>query len=384
MRGGRAVTGRVASIDLVRGGIMALMALDHARVFFFGLAPSPTDLAESWPALFATRWVTHVCAPGFLLIAGVSAWLAGRGRARAELARYLALRGALLVALELTLVTFAWIPDPTRGVVLLQVIWAIGWSMIALGALVLVLPGWAIGLLGVAGMAAHPLLGAEAFAAAGLPGWLHVLLLGSDTLAGPGGTVYIVSYAILPWACAMAAGYGLAPVFLWPAARRRRLLAGLGAGLVAGFAVLRAATWGGVPDGIAPGMALPAFLNVEKYPPAPLYLAVTLGLVLLALSAAEGWRPARAGRLHAALVTLGRAPLFFYLAHLYLLRPVGLGLAVATFGIDGVGPPPLPSTPEWPLGAVYAVWLVALAALVPLTGWYARQRGRMGTMGRYL
>ena len=378
------MAGRVASIDLVRGGIMALMALDHARVFFFGLAPSPTDLGESWPALFATRWVTHVCAPGFLLIAGMSAWLAGRGMTRGALARYLALRGALLVALELTLVTFAWIPDPTRSFVLLQVIWAIGWSMIALAGLVLVLPGWAIGALGAIGMAVHPLLGPEAFAAAGLPGWLHVVLLGSDTVTGPLGTTYIVSYAILPWACVMAAGYGLAPVVLWAAAQRRRLLAGLGAVLLAGFGLLRAVTWGGGPDGIAPGIALPAFLNLEKYPPAPLYLMVTLGLVLLALAAAEGWRASRAARLHAALLSLGRAPLFFYLAHLYLLRPVGLALAVAVFGVDGVGPPPLPSSPQWPLGAVYAVWLAALAALVPLTGWYAQRRGRIGAWGRYL
>ena len=375
------MTGRVASIDLVRGGIMALMALDHARVFFFGLAPSPTDLGESWPALFATRWVTHVCAPGFLLIAGISAWLAGRGMTRGALARYLALRGALLVVLELTLVTFAWIPDPTGSFVLLQVIWAIGWSMIALAGLVLLLPGWAIGVLGGVGMAVHPLLGPELFAAAGLPGWLHVLLLGSDTLTGPLGTSYIVSYAVLPWACVMAAGYGLAPVASWAAARRRLLLAGLGAGLMAGFGLLRAATWGGAPEGLAPGMAIAAFLNLEKYPPAPLYLMVTLGLVLLALAAAEGWR---GGRLHAALVTLGRAPLFFYITHLHLLRPVGLALAVAVFGIDGVGPPPLPSSPQWPLGAVYLVWLAALGVLVPLTGWYARRRSGLGVWGRYL
>ena len=123
---------------------MALMALDHTRAFILGFTPDPTDIDTTNLPLFATRWVTHLCAPGFLLLAGVSARLQLERRGRGWLAFFLVTRGAFLIALELTIIGFAWIPDPTRSLMLLQVIWAIGWSMILLAPLVF-MPTWCVG-----------------------------------------------------------------------------------------------------------------------------------------------------------------------------------------------------------------------------------------------
>jgi uncharacterized membrane protein len=357
---GPARASRIGAIDDLRGLIMALMALDHVRQFFFGFAPDPTDLAATTPALFATRWITHVCAPGFALLAGMAAYLNGRGRGKASLAGFLLLRGALLVALEWWVVTFAWIPDPGRSVILLQVIWAIGWGMILLAGLV-ALPAPAVGAVGLGLMAAHPVL------AGAVPEPWRLVLFGSGTLEA-GGRVLIVSYAVLPWAGVMAAGYGLGPLIAGEPARWAPWVLALGLAAVAGFAALRWANAGGdpVPWTAGPDAAatVMAFLNVEKYPPAPLYLTVTLGLVLIGLAGFV-----RLGERAVVLRPLGQAPLFFYLLHLFALRATGLAAAAAVWGIAGLGPPPLPSTPEWPLAAVWAVWA---AAMVPL--WFATRR----------
>lgn len=361
---------RVAALDIFRGLIMALMALDHTRAFFFGFEPSPTDLAATTPALFATRWITHLCAPGFLFLAGVSASLKARSTTRGRLATYLLTRGAFLVALEYLVVTSAWIPDPTRSMILLQVIWAIGWSMILLGLLVR-LPAPLVGLLGLAVMALHPL--AAPYLAAAAPAWLHAILLAGDgAQVDTGGQTLIVVYPILPWAGVMAAGYGAGALFAGPPRRWGPAALGAGLALVALFAALRWAEVGGDPVGwrAAGGGAL-AFLNVEKYPPSPLFLTATLGVsaVLLGLIAL---RPVAAG----FLAPLGRAPLFFYVLHLYALRLAGLAAAAAVWGPDRLGPPPLHSTPEWPLWAIWAIWPAAMLLLFPPIRWFARLKAR--------
>ncbi|MEL6233633.1 MAG: heparan-alpha-glucosaminide N-acetyltransferase domain-containing protein [Pseudomonadota bacterium] len=366
---------RIGALDALRGLIMALMALDHTRIFFFGLTPNPTDLDATTPALFATRWITHLCAPGFVLLAGVSARLQHAHRPKGQLARRLALRGAMLVLLELTVISFGWIPDPMRSFVLLQVIWAIGWSMILLAGLIALLPDLWIGALGLALAALHPLL-SDAALAAGLPDWLRILAFDANATLSPwpGGT-FIISYPVLPWAGVMTAGYGLGRAVLnapqgWP-----RQAAWLGLALVVGFAVSRAVGLAPDPTGWTPAEGMLAFFNARKYPPSPAFLAITLGLVLLI---AAGLARMGEGLWSRALLPLGAAPLFFYILHLYALRIVGLSAAVLVWGIAQIGPPPLRSAPEWPLWAVWGIWAAALPVLFWPTAWFARYKRRRG------
>jgi uncharacterized membrane protein len=274
-----------------------------------------------------------------------------------------------------TVVTFAWIPDPGGGLILLQVIWAIGWSMILL-APVVCLPAVSVGLLGLV------LMGLGSLHEAGLllgRDWFAVLLIegGQQTLEPGGGWTLIVSYPILPWTGVMAAGYGLGPLMAGPAARWRSAMLVLGAGLLALFVMLRLGNLGGDP---VPWLRYPdpmitvlSFLNAEKYPPSPLYLLMTLGVVLILLSAFARLDQLRIARV---LRTLGRAPLFFYILHLYVLRIAGLIAAALVWGPDRLGPPPLHSTPEWPLPGVWAVWLVAMVILYWPTRRFARLKAR--------
>ncbi len=367
---------RLRSIDLLRGLIMALMALDHTRAFILGFERVPTDLDTTTAALFATRWITHFCAPGFLLLAGAAAFLQRGRRGAGGLAVLLLTRGAFLVALELTVASFAWIPDPSRSLLLLQVIWAIGWSMILLAPLV-VLPALWVGLVGVALALLHPAL-SEALATAGAPEWLRVLLLDANATLGWGeGGALLVSYPILPWFAVMAAGYGLGAVIRarpddWP-----RPIAWVGGGLVLGFVVLRAVGLGldPVPWQADAGAARAAmsFLNTEKYPPSPLFLMMTLGPVLLLLALLDR-RPA--GPWAGPLEAFGQAPLFFYVLHLYALRVVGLGAALAVWGIGELGPPPKHSAPEWSLWAAWGIWIAAMWAFYCPTRWFAGLKPR--------
>jgi uncharacterized membrane protein len=285
------------------------------------------------------------------------------------------------MVLEVTLITFAWIPDPTRSLGLLQVIWAIGASMILLSAL-LWLPRAAVGALGAALIALQPLIGAEAFAALGLPESLHALLLAAEARVEAAGTVWIVSYPILPWAGVMALGWALAPLFAAPGWPRRA--AALGAGLLLAFAALRAGNWGGDPrpwamqaDALG---TLMSFVNADKYPPSPVFLLMTLGAAL-PLAAALTRLPGRPGRW---LEAIGRAPLFFYILHLYALRAAGLAAAAWVWGPGALGPPPAPSTPQWPLWAVWLVWAAAMAALYVPTRRFARFKARRGGWASWL
>jgi uncharacterized membrane protein len=367
---------RIASIDLLRGLIMALMALDHTRAFILGFVPDPTDIDATSVPLFVTRWITHLCAPGFLLLAGAAARLQLERHASGSLALFLATRGAFLIALELTIIGFAWIPDPSRSLMLLQVIWAIGWSMVLLAPLVF-LPARLDGAIGVALCLLHPALSAG-LTASGTPVWASAILVDANRTLEIGGTTrLIVSYPILPWFGVMAAGYWLGELI-----RRRPTdwavqVARLGLALLTGFVVVRASGLGPDPEpwrADLPGWrSTLSFLNCEKYPPSPLFLMMTLGLLLLLLALFERVSVGRAERF---LLPLGQAPLFFYILHLYALRIVGLAAAAAVWGVGNLGPPPLHSAPEWSLWAVWLVWVFAMLALYTPTRWFADLKTR--------
>jgi len=328
--------------------------------------------------LYATRWITHFCAPTFVLLAGVSAFLQGaRGRPTGELSRRLLTRGLWLVALELTVISFGW--SFAADFLFLQVIWAIGWAMVALAALVW-LPRTAVLLGGLAIVAGHNLLDPlrpEDFGALA-PLWLLLHEGGPFSVAGVQG---FAAYPILPWIGVMAIGYGLGPLLLLEPRRRDVALVSVGVGAVLLFLALRGSGLYGDPNPWAAqatfGATTMDFLNTSKYPPSLLYAAMTLGPALFALPLLERLKgpPAR------GLLAFGSVPFFFYVLHVYLVH----GLAVLAGAASGRAAPSIkllftdPSAVQgwgYSLPVVYGVWVLVLALLYPACAWFAAVKRR--------
>jgi uncharacterized membrane protein len=366
---------RMDGIDLVRGLVMVIMCLDHARDFLAaGIAMNPRDVHE--PALFLTRWVTHFCAPVFVLLAGASAFLYGsRGRSKGELSRFLLTRGAWLILLELTIVRVAWTFHPTPDFIVLQVIWVIGASMIAMAALVH-LPRWAIAMFALTLILGHNVFDGVTAERFGTLAWVWTLLHQPAVLDLGGGVRLLALYPLIPWVGVMAAGYALGPVFQLDGKQRAATLAAMGCAITLGFVTLRVTNLYGDPQPWAPqhGLlpTLLALLNCEKYPPSLLYLSMTLGPALIVLSAAETFR----GRVAAILVTFGRVPMLYYVAHLFLLHLIAIVVWQVTAGDVGwlfeSLPDAKPASGGFGLPGIYAAWLLAVAVLYPLCRWFAR------------
>lgn len=340
---------RLLSIDALRGLVMLIMLLDHVRETFYlhAQVPDPMNVADTPPELFFSRLLAHLCAPVFVFLTGLSAWLyaqkaGGAGAASAFLAK----RGLVLVALEFTVINFAWTFQFPPKVIYLQVIWAIGLSMLALALLVRLPRGWLIAV-GVALVAGHNLLD-PIHVAAGEPGAVLWAILHDRGWIEAGEALRMrTSYPVLPWIGVIALGYACGPWFAnktAPASRRHWLtLAGLGAIFL--FVALRALNaygqaqpWSRQDDALH---TLMSFVNITKYPPSFFFLLLTLGLGLLLLAWLErlGSRPGVR-----ALCVFGAAPMFFYILHLYVLKALYLA-AVSIwgtnkgdyFGVDGVG-----------------------------------------------
>ncbi|HJS77782.1 MAG TPA: heparan-alpha-glucosaminide N-acetyltransferase domain-containing protein [Burkholderiales bacterium] len=367
---------RLDSIDLLRGLVMIIMVLDHTRDFVGMSAMNPRDVHE--PVLFLTRWITHFCAPVFILLAGVSAFLYGtRGRTTRELSAYLFTRGLWLVLLEMTLVRMGWTFNLRYDFVLLQVIWAIGASMVVLSALVH-LPRRAVTGIALGLVLGHNLLDPIK---AEQVGWLWHFLHHPDMLRPSDGLIVFALYPLIPWVGVMALGYALGPVFAMAPEPRRQWLLRAGVGTIIGFTLLRLTNWYGDPapwalaDGVVPTVL--SFINCEKYPPSVLYLAVTLGPALVLLAYADRAQGVAAR----VIVTFGRVPMIFYIAHIFLLHAIAVFVAGAWFGdarwlFQGL---PIISKPEdygLTLTAVYTVWIAAVAALYPLCRWFAQLKQR--------
>ncbi|WP_313299518.1 DUF1624 domain-containing protein [Pseudomonas sp.] len=365
---------RLQSIDALRGLVIVFMLLDHVRETFFlhRQVGDPMAIDATDPTLFFSRTLAHLCAPVFVLLTGLSAWLYGEKHlGRSDVSAFLFKRGLFLVVLEFTLVNFAWTFQLPPSVVYMQVIWAIGVSMIALSVLVW-LPRTALLVLGALIIAGHNLLDGVHF---GLDSAMHVpwaILHDRGWLQVSEGLRLRTSYPVLPWIGVIALGYALGPWFArgsQPAQRQHRLLL---AGLLAlcGFVALRLyngygeAPWSGYPSIT---QTLMSFFNITKYPPSLLFLALTLGCGLLLL---RGFERAGAARWISVLAVFGAAPMFFYLLHLYVLKLLYLACVAlfglnqgAYFGFEGIG----------------AVWLaaVALAAALYLpVRWFAQLKGR--------
>jgi uncharacterized membrane protein len=364
---------RIDSIDLLRGLVMVLMALDHTRDFFGPVGMNPRDLGD--PALFLTRWVTHFCAPVFIFLAGVSAYLYGsRGRSRGEVRRFLLTRGLWLILIEFTLVRLGWSFSLDLGFFAAQVIWVIGASMVVLAGLVH-LPRAAIAALALLMIAGHNLLDGIRAEHVGDAGWVWKLLHQPGLLQLGDQTKLYVLYPLIPWAGVMAAGYALGPVYKLEAAFRRRLLIWTGIAVTAAFIVLRATNLYGDPTPWSSqsgwlGTVL-SFINCEKYPPSLLYLMMTLGPALILLALSEHAH----GALTNFIVTFGRVPFLFYVAHIFLIHALAIALAFVMLGnaggMLGAFPPQKPASYGVGLLAVYAIWIYALAMLYPLCRWFA-------------
>lgn len=375
----RAGRPRIDAIDMLRGLVIVLMVLDHVRDFFHSQAFvfNPTDPERTTLALFATRWITHLCAPTFVFLAGASAYLQGvNGKVPPELARFLFTRGIWLLALELTIVGFGFNFAP---MVFLQVIWAIGMSMVLLALLVKVPPVW-VGGLGLLIVAGHGLVGPINAAQLGSYGVLWSLLFEIRLFEDVPG---LLGYPLIPWFGVMCLGYGFGFVFTWMPKRRNRVLAIVGTVAVLAFVVLRALNGYGDP---APWRSLPSasqtlmsFLNVSKYPPSLLYVLVTLGISCLLIPALERLR----GPLANLLLAFGRTPLFTYVLHIYiahcaaLLIGIILGVPASHFANFILDPSRLVRA-QWgfSLLGVYIAWLAVIAVMYPLSSRFADLKRR--------
>ncbi|HVY84384.1 MAG TPA: heparan-alpha-glucosaminide N-acetyltransferase domain-containing protein [Caulobacterales bacterium] len=376
-----AVGERLAAIDMLRGLVIAIMALDHVRdyVHVQAFQFDPLDLAHTYPALYATRWVTHFCAPTFVFLSGVSAYLQStKGKTGGKLSGFLLTRGLWLIVLELTLVGWAWSFYPL-GLPFLQVIWAIGWSMIALSALVW-LPRGVVLAIGGGIILLHNLLDPltpEQFGAwSGV--WIFLHEGGIQKLNGS--PIALDFYPVLPWIGVMAFGYGLGGVFTLEQKQRDRTLVILGLAMLAVFVALRASNFYGDPRPWSPQADLSHtimdFMNVQKYPPSLLYVCATLGTIFLLfpMLARLG------GPLSKVFLAYGSVPLFTYVLHIYIVHAIALVLTVATgfspsIQIDVIRK--VFMTPEIYAGYgvslpyVYLIWFGVLVALYPLSSWWA-------------
>lgn len=366
---------------------MVMMVLDHVRDYFGVPGISPTNLEQTTPALFFTRWVTHFCAPVFFLLTGTGAYLRMSRRGRRDVSGFLLKRGIWLLLLELVLLRgLAWQFNFDYRLTMLMILWALGWAMITLSALVW-LPPWAVTVVGVALMAGHNLLDgvrpeqfgkfAAIWTTLHVPGFVY---------AGPVHQVF-VAYPLVPWVGVTAVGYGLGQVYLGEATRRRAFLLWGGLGLTAGFMALRLLNGYGDPShwrrqGSA-AMTLVSLLNVTKYPPSLLFCLMTLGPALLGLAVLDrrtpGWlRP---------MVVFGRVPLFFFATHATLAHGLAVAVCFARYGqvhwmfeSPNVGAYPFTAPPGWGygLGTTYLLWGLIVATLYPLCRWFAGVKRRGG------
>jgi uncharacterized membrane protein len=333
---------------------MIIMALDHTRDFFHADAAvfQPDDLTRTTAALFFTRWVTHICAPVFMFTAGVSAylWLTRGQRTTRELSRFLWTRGLWLVFLDLTVMRFALTFSFTAGPLILIVLWALGWSMVALGFLAH-LPIQVLAVVSILTIALHNLLDPIQAAQLGSLAWLwNILHQQGIFMIGP--VTVLVAYPLIPWIAVMAAGFCFGRIM------QRRWMIRLGIGLTVAFVVIRAINVYGDPfrwSTKIPGMTVLSFLRTTKYPPSLDFLLMTLGPALLIWAWLDRLPLSRTN----PLVVFGRVPLFYFVVHFYVIHL----LRVLTNA----------SKDLW---VVYAVWIGVVIAMYPLCLWFSRLKER--------
>ena len=377
---------RLDSVDALRGLVMVIMALDHVRDYFHHDAPffDPTDLTKTNVALFFTRWVTHFCAPVFIFLAGTGAFLsASRGKkTKAELSRFLLTRGLWLILLELTIINSSWSFRLGLQFFIVQVIWAIGVSMIVLAVLIY-LPVWVITAFGLLMIATHNLFDAVQAGSLGAFSGLWATLHSRELTETYGGIHVFTMYPLIPWIGVMAAGYGFGQLFLLEREHRRRLMLRLGAACTLLFIILRAINVYGDPHPWAAQKnalyTFLSFINCEKYPPSLLFLLMTLGPAIIILALLERFNREPVPGLVRPLVVFGRVPLFYYILHIPFIHALAIAFAFAKYGsaLDEVfksGRPP--ADYGYSLPVVYLIWVGVVLALYPVCRWFAGVKRR--------
>jgi uncharacterized membrane protein len=384
---------RIESIDLLRGVVMVLMALDHTRDFFGSgtFFSEPTDLSTTTPLLFLTRWITHFCAPVFVFLAGTSAFLYGtRRESIKEVSWFLFTRGIWLIIVEVVINRFGWTFDITFSTITLQVLWAIGASMVFLSALVF-LPRLLIFSIGIVLVFGHNLLDfagsffGQGYSDSFVQEWTTVARFIWSVLHQPNYVVLgpdfgiNIAYPLIPWIGVMALGYVFGTLYhkVYDAGKRKSRLLWMGIGATSLFLLLRAFNLYGDPSPWSTQkssiFSIMSFANTTKYPPSLLFLLMTLGPSFLFLY----WTENVKNRVTDSLIIIGRVPFFFYVIHIYvihLLALLGLVYAgrswteyiltsksfmagtLADFGFS--------------LVVVYLIWLLVVALLFPICKWY--------------
>ncbi|MEO7039848.1 MAG: heparan-alpha-glucosaminide N-acetyltransferase domain-containing protein [Gemmatimonadaceae bacterium] len=371
---------RIESVDVVRGIIMIIMALDHTRDYFGIPGQNPVDLSKASAALFLTRWVTNICAPVFFLLTGTGAYLSLRRRSPAELSRFLFTRGLWLIFVEAVVMRcFAYQFNFDYRVTLLLVLWALGWSMIVL-ALLVRFPTFVATAFGIVLMAGHNLLdGVQSTN----PLW--VTLHSPGFLLNTPSHVVFSAYPLIPWIGVTAVGYSLGQLYAWTGDRRRAFLLRTGVALTVAFLVLRYINVYGDPvrwtAQKSPLFTVLSFLGVVKYPPSLLFLLMTLGPTLIMLRLFDERTP----RAFEPALIIGKVPMFFYVIHFALIHLLAVITCLARFGSahwmfesPDLGHYPFSAPPGWgyALPIVYLVWALVVTFMYPLCRWFASVKQR--------
>ena len=365
---------------------MIVMALDHTREFFHSGAMTfqPEDLTRTTAVLFFTRWVTHICAPVFMFTAGIGAffWLR-RGRTTGELSSFLWKRGLWLVVLELTVLRFAFYFSLSKGIVMLSILWALGWSMVALGFLARI-PIRMLAPLSVAVIVLHNLADSVRASQFGAAAWIWNILHQPGVFRAQG-VLVLAAYPLVPWIFVMAAGFCFGPILAMAPPLRRWWMVRIGLGMTLAFLAIRAINIYGDPTPWStkiPGMTVLSFLRATKYPPSLDFLLMTLGPALLLMAFFDRLTFSRTN----PLIVFGRVPLFYFLLHLFLIHVLTIPLALVHYGRAAFLLNPLPSMGGpanlyppaygYPLWIVYVVWVSVVVILYPVCLWFARLKGR--------
>lgn len=371
---------RISSIDMARGIVMVIMALDHVRDFFHvgGLTSDPTNMETTTPAIFFTRWITHFCAPTFVLLAGTSIFISAKRKTKKDLSFFLLSRGLWLILLEVVVVRFGLFFNFYYDIIVFQVIWAIGASMICMAALIHI-SDRAILILGLVLLAGHNILDAAPLSPEHPLFAVWGFLRQSAFINTASGPIVWVPYPLLPWLAIMLLGYSLGKLYTdYSSEQRQKLLIRIGALAVILFVILRwinvygdPALWSTQKNGMYTFMS---FLNTTKYPVSFLYTLMTLGPVLVILGLLEKIKV----KFLTPFVVFGRVPLFYYLLHFYLLHIVSLFLFMQKTGksfseIDfhfsqSFGG--ITAEGGYSLFWVYVAWILIVLALYPLCKWY--------------
>lgn len=361
---------RLVAIDILRGLIIILMALDHTRDFWGFAGFSPTDLSQTYPALFFTRWLTHFCAPLFIFLTGVSAFLYGQQvQSKSKLRNFLLSRGLWLVIVELVIINPSW--QFGYNMVFVQVIWVIGISMIIMAGLIYLPTRWIL-LLCMPFVLFHNLLDDSAVSSLlGDSSWLWMIIhqRGGFKFSEQGLFIF-VAYPLIPWFAVMAGGYVMGQYYLKPAATRQTALFALGAGFIVMFILLRASNIYGDPTSWQSGgdltSSLLSFLNTTKYPPSLQFLLMTMGPGLILLGLLD--KLSSDSKIYPAfhwLKVIGSVPLFFYIVHVPLINLAAHLYTYIRYGqaINFFNPQNVPAAYSPSLLLAYIVWATLIAVL---------------------